>query len=133
MSFRLVPRHATAALLFCLAACATTGTSTAGRSPDKLTKAEISESGASSAFDVVNRLRPDWLSPARLTMSGARVANQTLLVYLDGVRFGGRESLRTLNASGITAMEFLTATRAATVVRDIGTGTAGPVIMVSTR
>ncbi|MEO6332496.1 MAG: hypothetical protein ABIV11_11085 [Gemmatimonadaceae bacterium] len=66
-------------------------------------------------------------------MSGARVSNQTLRVYLDGVRFGGVESLRTLNASQITSMEFLTATRAASEVRDVGTGPIGPVIMVNTR
>lgn len=118
--------------LLCLGACASTGTRTGG-SPDKLTRAEIAQTGASSAYDVITRLRPAWLSPARLTMSGARAGTQTLLVYLDGVRLGGAETLRTLSASQIISMEFLTATRAANEVRDVGTSPAGPVIMVRTR
>lgn len=120
-------------LLVALGACASTTTRPPGGTPDKLTQAEIAESGASSAYDVVTRLRPAWLSPARLTMSGARAGTQTLLVYLDGVRFGGVETLRTLSASQITSMEFLTATRAASEVRDVGTSPVGPVIMVRTR
>ena len=118
--------------LLCLGACASTSPRTGG-TPDKLTQAEIAQTGASSAYDVITRLRPAWLSPARLTMSGARAGTQTLLVYLDGVRLGGVETLRTLSASQIISMEFLTATRAANEVRDIGTSPAVPVIMVRTR
>ena len=118
--------------LLCLGACASTAPRPTG-SADKLTKVEIAESGANSAYDVLTRLRPAWLSPARLTMSGARAGTQTLLVYLDGIRLGGVETLRTLSASQITSMEFLTATRAASEVRDVGTSPVGPVIMVRTR
>lgn len=135
MSFRL-SRNRIAVLLtpalLCLGACASTAAGPGG-SPDKLTRAEIAETGASSAYDVITRLRPAWLSPARLTMSGVRAGTQTLLVYLDGVRLGGTETLRTLSASQVISMEFLTATRAASEVRDIGTGPVGPVIMVRTR
>ncbi|MDO8502797.1 MAG: hypothetical protein Q7S20_13245 [Gemmatimonadaceae bacterium] len=59
--------------------------------------------------------------------------NQQVLVYLDGLRLGGIEALRTIMTSTIVSMEYLTPTRAATVVRDMSTGPASAVIMVNTK
>ena len=134
MRFRHTLKYAAIPLTFLFGACASSGANQPHRSsPEKITAAEIGESGATSAFDAVSRLRPAWLDPARLNMSGVKVSNQAVLVYLDGVRFGGTESLRSLNAATIASMEFLDATRAASRFPEVGSGPASAVILVRTR
>jgi hypothetical protein len=119
-----------------LSACASSGTATtrSSGSPDKLSKAQLDESGAPSAYDAVVRLRPKWLSPPGLTMTGLQNSQTAqVVVYLDGIRMGGTDALRQINTSSVVSMEFLSPTRAATVVRDLGSGAAVSVIMVNTR
>jgi hypothetical protein len=138
---------ASLSVVFLLAAGACASAGTAGSSGTKasstrITKPEITSSSASTAYDVVSQLHPDWLRPSKSNLSGALGASQTsgtglrqpvVLVYLDGVRFGGIEQLRSLSAASIMSIEFVDSNRVSTVIRDIGTTTPDAAIMVSTK
>lgn len=121
--------------------CASSGTSATkakSNSSSVLNRAEIATTNLTSAYDVVTTLRPAWLRPAGMTTTGLGVtggsSNQKqVLVYLDGMRLGGIESLRTITTSAITSMEYLSPTQAATRVRDNGGEVASAVILVVTR
>lgn len=123
---------------FGCASTATTAKQAKGNSSSMLTRAEIGTTNLTSAYDVVSTLRPAWLRPAGMTTTGLGVrggssSQKQVLVYLDGMRLGGLESLRTITTTGITSMEYLSATQAATRVRDNGAEVASAVILVETR
>lgn len=118
-----------------LAACASTPTNRVTESsPDLITSVEINATPVATAYDLVNRLRPAWLRAGRTgSIGGGTIRSQVTLVYLDGTRLGGIESLRTLSASGIRSMKYLDATRAATVLRDPGPEAISGAIVISTK
>ncbi len=117
-------------LSFGASACASAGPKKSNISQDKITATEIAEVNVTSAYDLISRLRPNWLRPAGLTMTGNDVRYQTAAVYVDGLRLGGLDALRTLSTTGVSLMEYLTPTQAATAVRDANTNPATAVIMI---
>lgn len=133
------------ALLLTAGACASAGT--AASSPSKasstrISKPEIDATSASSAYDVISQLHPDWLRPSRSSMTGVLGSTQSgstalrtpvVLVYLDGVRLGGIDQLRSLSAASVMSIEYADSNRVSTVVRDIGNVTPDAAIMVSTK
>ena len=136
----------TIACLLTLGACASTGTSGGGSgqksSSTRITKAEINATSAATAYDVVSQLHPEWLRPTKSGMAGALGASQqgsgtglaaaaVVMVYLDGVRMGGIDQLRSLTAASVMSIEYADSNRVATVVRDSSTPDAA--IMVSTK
>jgi len=136
----------TIALLLTAGACATAGTAGSSSGPKssstRITKAEINAISAGSAYDVVSQLHPDWLRPPKSGMTGALSASQSgsgtalaaapvVMVYLDGVRLGGVDQLRSLTAASVMSIEYADSNRVATVVRDSSTPDAA--IMVSTK
>jgi hypothetical protein len=102
-------------------------------SPDYVTSAEIAATPASSAYDLIARLRPRWLKP--LPAGSLRsVRSQVIVVYVDGVKIGPTEGLRSISASSVTTMQYYDATRAATVVHDVGSEPiAGAIVITTTR
>lgn len=130
---------ATAFLLLYVPACASSSGGTGPSkvresSPDRITSVEIeAQPGAQTAYDLVRRLRPRWLTAgATGSIGGGRVSQQVLLVYLDGNRLGTVESLRTLTASGIKSMQYYDAVRAATILREVGSEPISGAIVIST-
>ena len=122
------------AVVASLAACASGGTSSGTRtSPDRITAAEIESSSASNAFDLISRLRPNWLRPAKIGSLGAGTRYQVIVVYLDGHRLGDLQSLRSLSISGLRSMEWLDAVRATTVLSEIGSDPIGGAIVIKSR
>ena len=136
------------AFLLTAGACASAGTagsagsSTAKASSTRITKPEIDALSASSAYDVVSQLHPDWLRPSRSSMTGVLGSTQSgstalrtpvVMVYLDGVRLGGIDQLRSLSASTVMSIEYADSNRVSTVVRDVGNVTPDAAIMVSTK
>ena len=65
-------------------------------------------------------------------MAGGRMSSMQTLVYLDGAKMGAIDVLRTLNATGIKSMQWIPATRAATVLRDVPSDSINGVISIST-
>jgi hypothetical protein len=123
------------ALTLTLAACASSGTSssTPRRSPDKITRSEIAASNVMNAYELIDRLRPDWFrGRGTASISGGRISSQVVLVYLDGHRLGDLTTLRTLSVSGIDSIQWLDATRAETVLSGVGSDPiAGAIVIKS--
>ena len=119
--------------LVALAACASSGTVGSIRhSSDQVTSAEIATSSASNAYDLIERLRPNWLRPPSTGSLNAGVRTRLIVVYLDGHRLGDLQSLRTLSPDGIRSMEWLDATRAATVLSEVGSDPIAGAIIIKT-
>ncbi|HMA20506.1 MAG TPA: hypothetical protein VKO87_06860, partial [Gemmatimonadaceae bacterium] len=108
-----------AAATLVLTACASSGAkpTISESSRDKVTSIEIANTEAATAYDLVNRLRPQWLrAGGTSSIGGGSIQNMVTLVYLDGHRIGTIETLRTITAAGISSMEWIPATRAAIVL-----------------
>lgn len=131
---RTLVRYST---LIALAACATTsGTSSSATrgSPDQLTRAEIAASSATNAYELISRLRPQWLrSPATGSIGGGSPRTQAILVYLDRQRLQDIDALKTLSIVGIDSAEWIDATRAPMVLSDVPTTPIAGAIVIRTR
>jgi hypothetical protein len=128
----------TAAVLLAIASLTACSSSRGARtavqtsSSDYVTSMEIAAVGATNAYDLINRLRPRWLRTQAPGSIGAGVRSQVIAVYLDGVRLGGLDALRSLGTSGFQTMRFYDATRAATVLRDPGSEPIAGAIVITT-
>ncbi len=108
-------------------AAASQGPAREGRGSNVITRTELDAVPSSSAFDAVQRLRPQWLSrPNAPSIQGSN----PVMVYVDRHNFGTLESLRSLNTEQIEQMEFVRARDATT---RYGTGHASGVIEITTR
>lgn len=133
--------HTVVAATALLAACASSGGSprpatSSGSTSDLVTSAEIEATPVSNVYDLVNRLRPRWLSVSGTkvgSISGGSVQRQMIVVYLDGSRLGGVESLRSITTGSIKSMRYYDATRAATVLRDPGSEQLAGAIVLSSK
>jgi hypothetical protein len=135
---RIFSTAAALAAISFAAGCASSGGTTprvTEATPDRIVAAEIEATqGASTAYDLVRRLRPRWLQAGGVaSIGGGRTTSQVLLVYLDGNRLGTAESLRSLSASGIKTMQYYDAVRAATVLREVGSEPISGAIVISTQ
>ena len=106
-----------------VAGCASSGVVPSTQSSSEyVTSVEIAATNANTAYDLVNRLRPSWLRRGGVSrMAGGRMASQITLVYLDGNRMGDAEALKSITAIGINSMQWLDASRAQTLLHEIGT------------
>ena len=143
-----------------LAACASSGTSggatatTAAKTktnPDFITTAEIDAATFRDAYDVVQRLRPNWFTKARASsggsLSGTQVAGASgsmsgvqpnsgsgaLVVYLDNNRMGGPEALRDMSASAISSLQYMDASTATAKLPGIGSTIVSGAIVATSR
>ena len=102
------------------------------RSSKFLVASEIiaAHADASSLYDTIARLRPNWLAPhgsSSLTAGGIDYA----IVYVDGHRYGALESLRDLESYHVANVRYYDVTEAGAVFGIRG-GTGG-VIDVKTK
>jgi len=121
-----------------LSACASSGggarPNISESSSDKVTSVEIAQAPSNNVYDLIYRLRPHWLRAGVTGSIGRGTSrNQVTLVYLDGNKLGGTETLRSLSASGIQRMEWLSASRASVVLSDIGSDPIAGAISLHTR
>ena len=103
----------------------------------ELAQAEIEGKATqfANAYDMVRTLRPTMLTTRGLTRaaqprSAMWESNGDIKVYLDGMRYGGVESLRTISAVNVVEVRWLSAVDA--TVR-YGTGNAAGAIVVTSR
>jgi hypothetical protein len=128
---RSVPFVLLLGLLLCMPAwgCAAGARGGTGSGSGEITLAEIEASPARDGYQLVSRLRPQWLrgrGPISL-----RDPRPTLpVVYVNGIREGGPDTLRRLDVGGILSIDYLGAADATT---RFGTGHAGGVILVQLR
>lgn len=119
--------------LFGLFACA----GGAGRSHDSplsdskiIDATEIENTGQfKSAFELVEKLRPNWLRSRGPATLGSRTGGQ-VMVYMDGVFFGGVLALRQIAVEHVAQIERLTGPEATT---RYGTDHAAGALLVRTR
>jgi hypothetical protein len=122
-------RHAAALLLAlslgaCAAAAGTPGSSRPN--PNVISRAEIEREGPSSVFDLIQKLRPLWLS----ARASSFTQDTSVVVYLDGTRMGGPEALREVSTPNVEKVEFLDAGRA---TARFGVGHVNGAILITTR
>ena len=99
------------------------------RDRDVISRPEITASNASTAYDAVAQLRPDFLR-GRSINTRARQRTETPLVYLDGSRLGELGQLRSIPATIVQSIQLISASDATT---RWGTGHPAGVIEVRTR
>src|SRR6476619_5247220 len=90
-------------------ACATAGpgtTSVGAGDANIITAAQISASQQTNAYDIVSKLRPNFLkSRGRTTVYGQ--GSDYAAVFLDGQSFGDLGSLRNIASSQIRSIKFI--------------------------
>ena len=114
--------------------CASASTSGSGgeRRSQLITQKEIAASGMSgSAFEVITRLRPNFLvSRGQTTLNNGESTASYPNVYLDGVTFGDINTLRNIDSAQIAEIRLYQAWEAQT---KFGMGNSGGVIAITTR
>jgi len=122
-------RASTIALFALLAAgCSSTGAASGGGSPNRITREQIDELPAGTAFTIIQRYRSGWLRPrTQATLSNPEPAYAE--VFLDQLHFGDINSLQRISSTQIESIEYISATDATT---RYGTGYLGGVIRVNT-
>lgn len=120
--------------------CSSTGTkantsATAKANPDLISTAEIDSQTFRDAYDVVQRLRPNWFTRKSGSSAARRMgtSGSGLVVYLDNARMGGVEALRQLNTSGIESLQFMDAAIATATLPGLGSSVISGAIVVRTR
>lgn len=93
-----------------------------------LTQAEIESVGVGNLYDVVQRLRPRWLSVRGAGRSLGM--NTSILVYQGSVLLGSSEMLKQISPRGVYSMEFIDGARAAaTLPGAMVNHTAGAIVV----
>jgi hypothetical protein len=96
-------------MIVLVSGCASAGAGKRVTSRDLIQREEITSHWAANAFDLIQSLRPQWLWIR--DEIGIGRAND-IVVYLDGARLGGRESLRGVSIMNLQALRFFNATAA---------------------
>lgn len=113
-----------------LGGCATTpsdGSSASGSSGEVITTEEIRELGRLSAYQVVQRLHPQWL---RARGVDSFYSSNGVVVYLDGQKVGGVDALRRISGPNLEQIQRLDSRQATT---RFGVGHPAGALMVTTR
>jgi len=133
---------AAAALVAVLGACGGGGSASSGGgaqtaaapargNPNLILEAEIAAAGVTNGLEAVQRLRPAMLRGRGGTSSRDNAGSDlAVVVYVDGVRLGGPESLAQITALTIKDIRFLSASDATT---RFGTGVPLGAIVVTTK
>ena len=112
-----------------LTACVKASHSTQSVQRDLITEEEIVASNAMNAYDVVQKLRGNFLSDrGKTTILGRSPSKPT--VFVDGIQFGEIQSLRSISASVVQSIRLY---RAYEAEQRYGNGVMGGVIEVTTK
>ena len=129
-------RRVLATAMVMLAACASGGggASAAKQDPNVISAEEIDASSASNAYEVIQRLRPNFLR-TRGAVHGTPGATSAmemvdLVVYLNENRLGGSDQLRQISTSDIREIRYFNSSEATT---KWGTGHSAGAIQVVSR
>lgn len=112
-----------------LAGCAPKRSNRPATNRNVITAVEIEKSGASSALEAVQRLRPHFLS-TRGAQSIQDPNPPLPIVYLDGARLGLPNSLAMISAASVATIEYLSSIDASA---RYGMGHQGGAILVTSR
>ena len=112
MSVRLIYSIAIASIL----GCATSGANAGGarQSSAVLTSEEIQQAhaDATTAYDAIARLRPNWLAPKGPTSGYYNAGTQYPNVFLDGQAYGDINTLKTIAGYNVGSVQYYDVTQA---------------------
>ncbi len=80
--------------------------------PDVLTRDEIDDSSARTAYELVESLRPQWLRTRGLTNLAQAAGAESIVIYLDNARLGAPNSMRGVALGNVQYLRFFTAPEA---------------------
>ncbi|HEU0012246.1 MAG TPA: hypothetical protein VFQ45_01110 [Longimicrobium sp.] len=109
----------------------TTSQPSRGRS-DRLTREEISSISAANLYEVIQRLRPRWLTVRDANSIGTGIASAEIVVYQGQSLLGGPETLRQLTPGAAYSLEFMDGERAAAILPGIGSRRIQAAIIIHT-
>ena len=96
-----------------LVSCGTPGVRTAPLGdPDVITRAEIEASQASTAFDIVQSLRSQWLITRGIVNLAQAAGREDIVVYMDNARLGDPGSMRRIPLASVQYLRFFDAREA---------------------
>lgn len=95
-----------------------------------ITEEEVDAAFGATAYEVIQKLRPGFLSYRGETSFDRSRSEPYPTVYVDGQEFGSIGTLRTISASEISTIRLYRSWEATTT---FGTGKMGGVIAISTR
>jgi hypothetical protein len=87
--------------------CATTAANPAAHRANELTSAEIAQAhaDATTAYDAIARLRPNWLAPHGTT-SSSNQGSEAASVFVDGQLMGDINALRNITAYQVGSVHY---------------------------
>ncbi len=94
-------------LVLCLEGCASSAGGSTSTSRDTITREQIAETQAITAYDAIRTLHPRWLRARGQTASAVNPTARTPTVYLDGTRMGGLDVLAVYQARDIFEIRYL--------------------------
>ena len=113
----------------CVSGSATSGLQ--GGERNRISLEEIQTQPSTSAFEIVSRLRPNWLRGHSGTFrSGSGTGRNSPAVFVDGRPFGALDSLHQFGTEVLQELRFISAPDATT---RFGTGDPAGIIEVVTR
>ena len=77
-----------------------------------LTRDEIDDSSAGTAYELVRSLRPQWLRTRGLTNLAQAAGAESIVIYLDNARLGPPDNLRRVPLGAVQYLRFFTAPEA---------------------
>lgn len=95
-----------------------------------ITEDEVIASLATTAYEVIHHLRPNFLSYRGETSFDKRTSRPYPNVYVDGQEFGSISILHSIPASDVSSIRLY---RSGEAMTKYGTGNAGGVIAITTR
>src|SRR6266540_2899963 len=128
------------AVILSATGCASSGTTGAASSasrqnPTLITMAEIDSSNQHNAWEVVERLRPSWISRARTSKVSIFSGDTTgmVAVYLDDLRQGNIEALKEIPVAQVGSIQWLDAASARATLPGMGMEIISGAILVRRR
>lgn len=107
---------------------ATTGCASSGegggarQDSSRITLEELQASGASNAYDAVQRLRPAWFRSRGARSTGVAQMETQIVVSLNGSYYGDLDSLRQFPVDDLQGLSYIDGSAAPTAVRGVGPG-----------
>jgi outer membrane cobalamin receptor len=98
--------------------------------PQLITEEEVEQSRAPTAYEVIQRLHPNFLTYRGETSFNKNTSRPYPTVYVDGQEFGAIGALRNIPASDVATIRLYRSWEATT---KFGTGNMGGVIAITTR
>lgn len=114
-----------------LAGCASTKTATEGSRSDVITREEIMSAGAINLYEVVRRLRPQWIN---VRAARSFTTDTEIVVFQNDMHLGGPEALRQIGPELAYELRWLDGVRATSMLPGLSSGRhVEGAIIISTR